>query len=81
MGVGYALGNKNKKQADEEEILVLGEDDPDVITFSKSTTISLYSYAEKKYTNLKIPYKIKVEACKKFNKPIIILNYHFISFL
>ena len=27
MGVGYALGNKNKKQADEEEILVLGEDD------------------------------------------------------
>jgi len=56
MGVGYALGNKNKKQADEEEILVLGEDDPNVITFSKSTTISLYSYAEKKYTNLKIPY-------------------------
>jgi len=56
MGVGYALGNKSKKQADEEEILVLGEDDSDVITYSKSTTISLYSYSEKKYTNLKIPY-------------------------
>ena len=56
MGLGYALGNKNKRQTDEEDVLVLGEDDPDVITFSKSTTLSLYSYAEKKYTNLKIPY-------------------------
>ena len=47
MGLGYALGNKNKRQTDEEDVLVLGEDDPDVITFSKSTTLSLYSYAEK----------------------------------
>lgn len=56
MGLGYALGNKNKRQTEEEDVLVLGEDDPDVITFSKSSTISLYSYSEKKYTNLKIPY-------------------------
>ena len=56
MGLGYSLGNKNKRNSEDEDVLVLGEDDTNVVTFSKSTSLSLYSYSDKKYTNLKIPY-------------------------
>ena len=38
MVVGYALGNRNDQ---EDEIQVLGEDEPNVITFSKSLNITL----------------------------------------
>lgn len=58
--VGNALGNRTEENI-EEEISVLHEDNPNIITYSKSSTLCLYSYANKKYSNLTIPYKtIKV---------------------
>lgn len=39
-----------------DDVLVLGEDRQDVITYSVSKSMSLYGYSNKKYTSLKIPY-------------------------
>ncbi|RAP28293.1 hypothetical protein DID78_05175 [Candidatus Marinamargulisbacteria bacterium SCGC AG-343-D04] len=60
--VGYALGNKSSEGKGEDEIRVLGEDSPGVITYSTSATIGLYGYAHKKYSSLTIPYKTIKEA-------------------
>lgn len=69
MAVGYSLGNKSDEESD---ILVLGEEDPDVITFSRSVPISLTRICRnncpycgfQKRDNLVVPYST-IRAAKK----------------
>ena len=59
--VAYSLG-KNPEQ-NTQDVLVLGENEQNVITYSRSNVINLYGYQEKKYTSLKIPYST-IKQCK-----------------
>ena len=59
--VAYSLGNNVEQN--NEEVLVLGENNPDIITYSRSRTISLYTYSDKKYSSLRIPYST-IKFCK-----------------
>ena len=47
--IAYSLGNNVEQN--NEEVLVLGENNPDIITYSRSRTISLYTYSDKKYSS------------------------------
>ena len=44
--VAYSLGNNTEK--DIEDVMVLGENLPEVITYSRSKVINLYGYSSKK---------------------------------
>ena len=59
--VAYSLGNNTEK--DIEDVMVLGENLPEVITYSRSKVINLYGYSSKKYSSLKIPYST-IKECK-----------------
>jgi len=56
MFLPYQTNDETSNFFQNDEVLVLGEDDPSVITYSRSTRHSLYSYSEKKYSNLVVPY-------------------------
>lgn len=56
MFLTYQVDEDTKEFFQNEEVLVLGEDDKDVITYSRSTRHSLYTYTDKKYSNLIVPY-------------------------
>tara|TARA_Y100001970_G_C14122877_1_gene797311 strand:+ start:129 stop:1178 length:1050 start_codon:yes stop_codon:yes gene_type:complete len=56
MFLTYQVNEDTRDYFQNEEVLVLGEDEKDVISYSRSTTHNLYSYTEKKYSNLIVPY-------------------------
>jgi len=56
MFLSYQVNDDTKEFFENEDVLVLGEDDKNVVTYSRSTTHNLYSYSEKKYSNLVVPY-------------------------
>ena len=56
MFLTYQVNEDTKEFFQNEEVLVLGEDDNDVIIYSRSTRHSLYTYTDKKYSNLIVPY-------------------------
>ncbi len=56
MFLSYQVNDDTREFFENEEVLVLGEDDKGVISYSRSTTHNLYSYSEKKYSNLIVPY-------------------------
>lgn len=56
--VGYALGNRNSQ---ENEIQILDEDNPNVVTYSQALVVNLFSFLQK--DQLTIPYST-IKSCK-----------------
>ena len=54
---GYHVSDELNEHFSNEVIDVLDEDEPNVVTYSRSTSMSLYSYKDSSYGSLMIPYK------------------------